>query len=390
MIARVIPPFEFASAGRIVFGVGSAKGLPAFAAELGERLLLVTGSDSSRHNGTIGGWETRIAGHVAITGEPTVDDAVRGARMAIDCAATGIVAIGGGSVIDGAKAIAALARNPGDPFDHLEVVGRGLPLANEPLPVIAVPTTSGTGAEVTRNAVLGSPAHRVKASLRSPRMLPRVALVDPALSLSLPRALTASCGMDALVQLLEPFVSARANPVADGFCREGLARIGRALPRVCEAGDDLGARTDMALCSLLGGLALANAGLGAVHGFAGPLGGMYPASHGTLCAALVAPVTRANLDALKSRGDARGSRERYAEAARLLLGNDAAGPDDLVAWLADLTASLGIPSLAAQGVRAVDFEAIIAGAARASSMKANPVALETDELRGILRASCGA
>ena len=351
-------------------------------------MLLVTGGNRSRHAAVIQPWEGRIVGHVAIGGEPTVDDAIRGARVAVASAADVVVAIGGGSVIDGAKAIAALARNDGEPLEHLEVVGRGLPLAHDPLPVIAVPTTGGTGAEVTRNAVLGSPSHRVKASLRSPRMLPRVALVDPLLSLTQPRALTAASGMDALIQLLEPFVCMRANPIADGFCREGLSRVGRALPRVCDVGDDLAARTEMALCSLLGGLALANAGLGAVHGFAGPLGGMFPAPHGALCAALVAPVTRANLVALRARGDAGGKLDRYAEAARLLLDSAKATSDDLVAWLVDLTGALEIPSLAEHGILEAAFDEIVAKASRASSMKANPVVLTEAELRGILGEAC--
>jgi len=385
----VIPDFEFATAGRIVFGVGAASRLPSLLGEFGGRILLVTGRDPSRHAAAIDPWSGRIVGHAAIRGEPTVDDAAAGARDAVRLGADVVVALGGGSVIDGAKAIAAFARNPGDPMDHLEVVGRGLPLSRDPLPVVAVPTTSGTGAEVTRNAVLGAPIHRAKASLRDPRMLPRVALVDPALALSLPRASTAASGMDALTQLLEPFVCLRASPLVDGYCREGLSRVGQALPRVFERGDDLDARTEMALCSLLGGLALANSGLGAVHGLAGPLGGMFPAPHGALCAALVAPVTRANLGALRARAQAGMALERYAEAARLLLGSPSAGPDDLVRWLARLTAALGIPPIATHGVRESDFDEIVAKASRASSMKANPVALSDGELRGILAEARG-
>jgi alcohol dehydrogenase class IV len=349
---------------------------------------LVTGADTRRHADAIAAWSGRIVGTVAIPGEPTVDDVVAGSRIAADARADVVVAIGGGSVIDGAKALAVLACNPGDPLDFIEVIGRGLPPANDPLPVVAVPTTSGTGSEVTRNAVLGSPAHRVKASLRSPRMLPRVALVDPALAIPQPRSLTAASGMDALTQLLEPFVCLRANPLSDGFCREGLARVGRALPRACDDGNDLGARTEMALCSLFGGLALANAGLGAVHGFAGPLGGMFAAPHGALCAALVAPVTRANLSALRARGDG-VALARYAEAARRLLRSDAAGPDDLVGWLSALAARLGIPSLASHGIVAADVPEIVRKAAQASSMKANPVALGEPELRGILAEALG-
>ncbi len=381
--------FEFATAARIVFGAGSLSQLPTLAAALGARVLLVTGSDPARHTRRISDWAAGAAGRVVVTREPTVGDAVAGAETARQMAADVVVAIGGGSVLDAAKSIAALARNPGDPLDHLEVIGRGQPLRAEPLPVIAVPTTAGTGTEVTRNAVLAAPDHRVKVSLRSPGLLPRVALVDPELTLTLPPALTATSGLDALTQLLEPFVCLRANPMTDAFCRQGLSRIGSALPRAWEEGGDLLARTDLSLASLLSGLALANAGLGAIHGFAGPLGGMYPAPHGALCAALAAPVTAANLRALRERMPDSPALARYDEAARLLLGVPTARADDLVAWLTGLTARFGIPGLSAHGISAVDFPSIVEKAARASSMKPNPVVLTAVELTRILMEAVG-
>ena len=198
-----------------------------------------------------------------------------------------VIAFGGGSAIDAGKAIAALLANGGELTDYLEVIGKGQPLRHPSVPFIAVPTTAGTGSEVTRNAVLASAEHQVKVSMRSPLMLPRLAVVDPELTLELPPAVTASTGLDALTQLIEPYVSIRANPLTDGFCLEGLRRVSRSLRRAYHAGRDITAREDMSLASLLGGLALANAGLGVVHGFAAPVGGMFHAPHGAICAALL-------------------------------------------------------------------------------------------------------
>lgn len=191
--------------------------------------------------------------------------------------------------------------NGGDPLDYAEVIGHGRPLERRSLPLIAIPTTAGTGAEVTRNAVIGSPEHRVKVSLRSPLMLPEVAIVDPELTRDLPPALTASTGLDALTQLIEPLVSCRTNPLTDALCRSGIQRAARSLRRAVEHGEDLVAREDMSLASLFSGLALANAALGAVHGLTGPLGGMFEASHGALCASLLPAVMEANVRALRHR-----------------------------------------------------------------------------------------
>jgi alcohol dehydrogenase class IV len=294
------------------------------------------------------------------------------------------VAIGGGSVIDTAKAIAGLLTNDGDPLDYLEVVGRGQPLTRAALPWIAVPTTAGTGAEVTRNAVLAVPEKRVKVSLRSALLLPRVALVDPELTHDLPPALTAATGLDALTQLIEPYVSRRANPMTDAVCVDGIRRAARSLRRASENGRDASAREDMALASLYGGIALANAGLGAVHGFAGPIGGMLPAPHGAICAALLPHVVEANLRALRDRAPRSPALARYEEVARLLTGRAQAVADDAAPWLRDLTRALGIAPLRDYGITSTDFAAIAAAAEKASSMKANPLPLTPDELTSIL------
>lgn len=381
--------FEFATAGRIVFGPGKRRDAGALAASLGTRALVIAGAASQRAQPLFDMLTEHRVQHVrfAVQGEPTVDLAVSGADQARAAGCDLVIAIGGGSVLDTGKAVAALATNPGSPLDYLEVIGRGQPLVSAPLPVLAIPTTAGTGAEVTRNAVLEAPEHRVKVSLRSPLLLPRVALIDPELTHSVPPEITASTGMDALTQVIEPFVSVRANPLSDALCREGIASGARALRRAYADGGDADARTAMALTSLFGGLALANAGLGAVHGFAGPLGGMFHAAHGALCAALLPHVTAANIRALRQRQPQNPALARYDEIARLLTGSAGARADDAVAWLHTLLADLNIPPLRQHGVTPADFPAIIEASARASSMKANPIALTDDELAAVLTAA---
>ena len=247
------------------------------------------------------------------------------------------------------KAIAAIATNGGEPLEFLEVVGKGRALKVPPLPFIAVPTTAGTGSEVTRNAVLGSPEHGVKASLRSPLMLPRIALVDPELTYGLPPAVTASTGLDALTQLIEPYVSVRANPLVDAICVEGIRRVAGALRRAYHDGADVAARRDMALGSLFGGLALANAGLGVVHGFAAPLGGTWKAPHGALCAAILPHGMAANVDALRARAPQHPALGRYATIASLLTGRNDARAEDGIDWVRELCVELNIPAAARLG-----------------------------------------
>jgi alcohol dehydrogenase class IV len=313
-----------------------------------------------------------------------IADVQRGVTAARDGNCAWVVACGGGSVIDAGKAIAALVTNQRPILDYLEIVGRGQPLTEAPLPFVAIPTTAGTGAEVTRNAVLGVPEHRVKVSLRSPRMLPTLALVDPDLTLELPRGLTASTGLDALTQLIEPFVSIRANPMTDALCREGIRTAASALPAVLADGTDRRAREAMSLASLFGGLALANAGLGAVHGFAGPLGGMYPAPHGAVCAALLTPVCEVNWQRLRSGPDPLGIARRYDEVAQLLTGNASATAEEGFAWIRALVATAAIPHLSQWGVRREHLDDLIPKASAAGSMKGNPVVLPAEALRALV------
>ncbi len=378
--------FEFATATRIIFGEGTLAEVGTLAAGLGRCALVVTGRSAERAAPLLARLDAAgvACQTFAVAHEPTVDLALQGTQVARDLGADLVIAFGGGSVIDAGKAIAALLTNPGDPFDYLEVIGRGQPLPHAAAPVIAIPTTAGTGSEVTRNAVLASPEHRVKVSLRSPLMLPAVALVDPELTYGLPPAITAYTGLDALTQVIEPFVTPAANPLTDAICREGIERAGRALRRAVARGDDAEARADMAFAALCGGLALANARLGAVHGFAGPFGGMFDAPHGAVCAALLPHVMAANVAALRERAPEHPSLHRYEEVARLLTNDVRASANEGVAWVRDLVADLGVPGLAAYGLDEAAFDTLIPAAQRSSSMKGNPVALSDDELRAIL------
>jgi alcohol dehydrogenase class IV len=248
-----------------------------------------------------------------------------------------------------------------------------------------MPTTAGTGAEVTRNAVLASPAHRVKVSLRSPLMLPRLAIVDPALTYSLPPEVTASTGLDALTQVMEPYLSNKANPLTDAICREGLRCAARSLRRAYEQGDAPAAREDMALVSLFGGLALANAKLGAVHGFAGPLGGMFPGPHGAICARLLPHVMAINVRALQERAPQSAALRRYDEVAQILTGDARASAEAGVAWVQALCQALNVPPLATYGLAEESFPNLIDKASVASSMQGNPIKLTLEEMEEILR-----
>jgi len=376
--------FEFATATRIIFGEGTAATLPNLARTFGARPFVVTGASRERARALVSALSAET---FAVSGEPTVDLVREGARHAQDAACDVVISMGGGSVIDAGKAIAILATNGGEPLEFLEIVGKGRAITVPPLPFIAVPTTAGTGSEVTRNAVLGSTEHGVKASLRSPLMLPRVAVVDPELTYGLPPEVTAFTGLDALTQLIEPYVSIRANPLVDAICVAGIEWIASALRRAYHNGADRDARRDMALASLFGGLALANAGLGVVHGFAAPLGGQWKAPHGALCAALLPHGMAANVAGLRARAPQYPALERYSAVARLLTGRSEASVEDGIDWVRALSAELNIPALGAWGVTEADLPGIAEKAAKASSMQANPLPLTQEELIAVVRAA---
>ena len=375
--------FEFATAGRIMAGPGRARELPGVLAGLGSRFLVVTGADPARHDKLLASLD-RAAAVFPVGAEPTVELVGAAVAAARKHDADVIAAIGGGSVIDTGKAVAMLLGNGGDPLDYLEVVGSGQAITRPAVPCVAVPTTAGTGAEVTANAVLAVPSHRVKASLRSLLMIPRLALVDPLLTVSCPPPVTAASGLDALTQCLEPFVSVQATPLTDGLAREGLRRAGTGLRAAYADGGTLAARADMAVCSLLGGISLANAKLGAVHGLAGVIGGTADVPHGLACAALLVPVIEANLRAARLSPSGAGVLERYTEATRLLTGQPDASIQDGLAWIRETLTLLHVPGLATFGLGPQQADDIAAKAVVSSSMKGNPVPLSHADLEAVL------
>lgn len=379
--------FEFATATHIIFGNGTIRDAAPLAAQMGKRAFIVTGRTVERAEPLLQQLNKQAVECItfSVSGEPTTMLVKAGIAQTRQAKCDIVIGIGGGSAIDTAKVIAAMLTNNGELEDYLEVVGLGKPIVKNPAPFIAIPTTAGTGAEVTRNAVLGVPQYGSKVSMRSSLMLARLAVVDPELTYSMPPALTASTGLDALTQLIEPFVCNKANPLIDGVCREGLIRVGRSLLRAYENGSDKSAREDMALASHFSGLALANAGLGAVHGFAGPLGGMISAPHGVICARLLPYVIEANVKALQSRERGSPALSRYEQIAQFLTGKATARAADLVGWVQNLCVKTKIPSLAEFGLREQDFPAAIEKAKKSSSMKTNPIALTDEELLGILK-----
>ena len=379
--------FQFATASKIIVGKNSVEKIPELIKDFGRNVLLVTGKNEDRVQQLTSLLPEKVKVSVfKIPSEPTTHLINEGVEFARKKECEVVIGFGGGSVIDSAKAISALVPNKGELLDFLEVIGKGQPLTERPLPCIAVPTTSGTGAEVTKNSVIKSPEHQVKVSLRSELMYPDVAVVDPVLARSMPTDITTTTGVDALTHLLETFVSNQSNPFIDMFCRDGMQRISRSLVKACNNGDDLDAREDMALASMMGGMALANVKLGAVHGFAGPMGGMFPMPHGAVCACLLPPVMEINLEALTEINDTKRI-EKYDELAKILTGNSNAAATDGVTWVENLVQELKIPKLSQFGVSKKDFETLTSKAKVASSMKGNPIKLGDDKLRRILEKS---
>ncbi len=380
--------FEFYTAPRIVFGPGAAAQSDEIVRSLGSRVLLVLGGGSAEASGLAAGLRERlpVTAEARCSSEPTVGDVDRAVAAGKDGDCDIVVAAGGGSVLDCGKAASGMMTNPGSLIDYLEGVGSGRTIEVPPLPMIALPTTAGTGSEVTKNAVISGPGY--KKSVRSPLLIPRVALVDPDLTRTMPREVTASCGMDALTQLVESYLSRNASPLTDGLALQGIAAAGRSLVRAFLRPDDGAAREGMALASLLGGICLANAGLGAVHGFAAPLGALLEIPHGVACAALLPQVIRANLDAARGTPQRRRLRTRLASVAEALTRERFDSEELAIAAgleaIADIQLAVEIPSLSDLGVTEADFGALIKGS-RGSSMRYNPVELSDAQLEAVLR-----
>jgi len=379
--------FEFATADRIIFGRGVIERLGPLAKGLGSRPLVVIGLETARVVPALDILDALDLQPLvfSVAGEPTTQMVQSALTLALSEGCDCVVSFGGGSAIDTGKAVAALLTNGGDPLDYVEVIGRGLTITKRAAPHIAIPTTAGTGAEVTANAVLASPEHRVKVSMRSPLMIPSVALVDPELTHGLPPAVTAATGLDALTQIIEPFVSNRANPLTDALCREGLAQVARSLREAFRHGNNSDAREGMALASLIGGLALANAGLGIVHGFAGPIGGIFHAPHGAVCGRLLPFAMAVNVEALRARAPHSEALRRYDEIARIVTGRPDAAAADGIAWVEELCAELAVPPLSSYGITADDLPVLVEKAAVATSTQKNPIPLTPDEMLAIVQ-----
>lgn len=377
--------YSFATASQLLFGNNSLDEVPALLAKMGNKILLVTGKNTARATSLSNKFSADSEVSVfSIEAEPTTEVINKGVDFARQNKCNVVIGFGGGSVIDGAKAIAALVPNKGELMDYLEVIGLGKPLKETPLACIAIPTTAGTGAELTKNSVIKSVEHCVKVSLRGDLMYPDVAILDPVLTYSMSPTLTASTGVDALTHLLEAFVSNAANPFVDMLCREGLKRISRSLLKAYENGNDVDAREDMAMASMLGGMALANVKLGAIHGFAGPMGGMFPIPHGAVCACLMSAVIETNVEALKEQNQ---NVSKFDELAQLLAGSNLAKADDAVVWADNLVSDLQISALSKFGLTENNFPELVQKAKNASSMKGNPIELSEEQLTWILEKS---
>lgn len=385
--------FEFCTSSRVVFGRGVFDRLGELVGSMGARAMVVRGGAHLDRSGVMGRLRDMMAGvgveiaQYVVVGEPKVGVVDEALRVAREARSEMVIGLGGGSALDAAKAVAGLLTMGGEALDYMEVVGRGRPIDRPSAPLVAVPTTAGTGTEVTRNAVLAYEPARFKASMRSLHLIPRVALVDPQLTDSVPAAVTASTGLDALTQLIEPYVSKGATPITDGLALEGMRLAGRSLSRAFAKGADASARDDMSLASLLGGVCLANAGLGAVHGFAAPLGAMFPIPHGTACAALLAPVMEANVLALRRQDSP--VLGRYATMGEVLTARRYSTADEAIeaglAFVREVVGVLGIPGLRAYGVGESDVQEVVEAASKASSMRYNPVDLTPEVLSGCLR-----
>lgn len=378
--------FEFVTPTRILVGEGKSLEAGRLAKAYGDLALVVIGSSSDRIMAVLESFATnQVKTNLhSIDKEPTVDLIQRGVDLGLKHNCQVVIAIGGGSVLDTGKAISVLMTNEGGIVDYLEVIGKGKALSRPGIPLITIPTTAGTGAEVTRNAVIGSPEHGVKVSLRSPYMLAKVAIIDPGLSYSMSKSVTASTGMDALTQLIEPFVSNQANPLTDALCKEGMLRVARSLKKAYLNGNEIDARIDMALASLMSGLALANAKLGVVHGFASVLGGMLCAPHGAICARLLPPAMAVNVAAIHAREASQDSLIRFDQVAQILTNFPGASAQDGVSWVENLGNFLEIPPLSRYGLTEDDIPLVIEKTSVASSTKGNPITLTPEEMESIL------
>ncbi|MGF1911378.1 iron-containing alcohol dehydrogenase [Vibrio kasasachensis] len=380
--------FQFMTSTRIIFGEGALQSSLSVINQFGYSVLLVSGKNIQRASPIL--QYIKMQGmryqHVAISGEPNItmveETALNGRKFKPDM----VIAIGGGSVIDMGKALAAIIPNQGDVYDYVEIVGRNVPLKTKPIPFIAIPTTASTGSEVTRNAVLRSGQDKVKVSLRSPDMLADVAIVDPTLTYATDAYTSGRGAMDAFTHLMEAYVCGEPNPITDMICEEGLRRLSRSVLAGCLE-DDLSARGDLSFAAMLGGMAITNAKLGAAHGLASALGGKLAAPHSVITARLAPYVMLENIRAAKiaGRADVLG---RYRKMAHLLTGRTNASLDDAVLWVNMMLSQLKLPDLSEFGVCKTSFEKVADDALKSVAIKGNPLPLTKERLMFILQQVC--
>ncbi|MFW9902991.1 MAG: iron-containing alcohol dehydrogenase [Candidatus Thorarchaeota archaeon] len=385
--------FEFLPSPRIFFGPKQFHKIGTLIKELGSRLLLVASggalnSPETREVFTVSTLKQEIKFDTyLVSGEPTIETIDSGVQKAKEFKADVILGLGGGSAIDASKAIAGLFTNGGSARDYMEVIGKGSVITQPSLPTIAVPTTAGTGSEVTKNAVILAEKEKFKASIRSPLLIPETAIIDPRLMLTVSPSVTASCGMDALTQLIEAYTSNRSQPLTDSWALLGVKKAFKSLPRCYAYGQSLETRNDMALASLLSGFCLGNAGLGAIHGFASPIGG-FKIPHGVICAALLKPTIEANIKELKKFDPNNVTLRKYATLGEIVSEKSYPSINDahkaLINYLERLTQELKIPTLSKFGLDNSDINIIVEKAMTASSMRYNPIKLEKNVLVEIL------
>ncbi|MBA5763055.1 iron-containing alcohol dehydrogenase [Vibrio sp. 404] len=380
--------FQFMTSTRIIFGEGALQSSLSVINQFGYSVLLVSGKNTERASPII--QYIKMQGmryqHVAICGEPNItmveETALNGRKFKPDL----VIAIGGGSVIDMGKALAAIIPNQGDVYDYVEVVGRNVPLKTKPIPFIAIPTTASTGSEVTRNAVLRSGQDKVKVSLRSPEMLADVAIVDPTLTYGTDAYTSGRGAMDAFTHLMEAYVCGEPNPITDMICEEGLRRLSESVLPGC-LNDNYRARSDLSFAAMLGGMAITNAKLGAAHGLASALGGKLAAPHSVITARLAPFVMQENIRAAKKAGRA-DVLARYRKMAQLLTGRANASRDDAVLWTNMMLEKLKLPDLNEFGVCKTSFEQVVDDALKSVAIKGNPLPLTKERLMFILQQVC--
>lgn len=386
--------FDFLNTPQIIFGCGRFDELGKIIESFGKRILLVASNSALKHK--IVDKEIMIINDQydysieisILKGEPDTEQIDKCVEIGLKNKSELIIGLGGGSVIDAGKAVAGLISNGGNSKDYMEVIGKGRKITKEALPYIAIPTTAGTGSEVTKNAVILSKEDKLKSSIRSPLLVPKIALIDPELMTTIPKEITASTGLDALTQLIEAYTSNKSQPITDELARIGIKRAAESLILAYENGDDISAREDMAFAALLSGICLANAGLGAIHGFAGPIGGMYGIPHGIICGTLLKPVIEENIRLMLSQVPFHRSLTKYSEINHLLGGIQPDGIKDaanqLIEKLNKLSKKLNIPKLSKYNLKEDSFESIILKAKKSSSMKYNPIELSDESLLSIL------